>query len=213
MPIEHEMADMKITPFFKSFCLERDEKRFNFLEKQLVKNNRQIEQYWNYAFDLATKLSDKEVLAHYYQFHGDYLSMIYNRKKINCITTDKVFSKVNFRKFMIRHGYDRYFMYSTEGRQELKSLYSECISDFKKAIFLFTELKKIEAEAYCRYNYAIHLKMFGSFRAAKKQLSKVLLLLKKSPNQALKNLAEDLIKKNKLRNKDYSDKDLAYSEI
>lgn len=200
--MEYNQNNITLVPRWMGFSTERDQKLFNDLDEKVNKSKKEINELTQRALQIATETKNKDVEGHIHTEMGSYYGAEYLRIRGKNVSKNDRFRFLYKFHFILHRGYDRYFMYSKECRQELRDAIRNCMVSFEKAIACYIETKDKNAEAYAHYNYAIQLGSMAKFRLANRTLNKAEKLAKEMDNKSLQGRIVLLRKSHKSKNSD-----------
>ncbi len=183
--LEYRQNNIVLTPRRFNFSLERDSKLSTELITKIDQYRKEIVDLFTKALELSQSTKDKKTEGHIYLQIAEYHSSEYLRIRGRSVTKNDRFRFLYKYRILLHRGYDRYFMYTSEIRKELKKSIKLSIENYEKSIICHKELGDKNAEAYCYYNYAVHLKSFSLFRKANKILLKAEALAVEAKNKSL----------------------------
>lgn len=199
----YKCANLKLAPGWIEFSTEADRNNYDFLVKNNNEYEIEIDQLLNEALAIATRTSNKKVLAFILISRASVQSSRYIEYKMDCI---RGAWRTKVRLLLYRMGFEVPILFGIKNARVLKTYISSFTADYLRAAKLFEEIED-DGAGYAYFDLAVNLKSSYHFRKANKFLRRARTIAKKYNNELMLAKIKDLAKSIKARNRDVPDYD------
>jgi tetratricopeptide (TPR) repeat protein len=173
--MSYRQANLKLSAsIFKwiNFSTEREKKEFEIINQKKSSIELELQHLEEVILNHLEIDDDHYSRGNIYMRLGDCYNQKLSNTQLDAMVGGKTRSKIGNIYFIRRWRLDKWVVYNSKGRKEIRNLWQKCVQNFERAISEFESGSNYVELAHAYYNLAVKYKFAFQFIKAKKCLKK-----------------------------------------